>query len=269
MKNLFIRSASRFLLATPLLAAFAPVTHGQGFAALVSPPRFELRANPGERVRDVIEITNAGQLPARYHFKTADWALGADGQVSILEEIQPDSCRPWVAIERRTVEVPGGGRLRYRFEVAPPTGTPAGECRFAVLIEGDDPVVTSGEGFQLPVKGRIGIIVYVQIGDANAKLDVKEIGFTDLNGKRAPALFVRNSGNAHGRLGGFLTGTDGQGRKLDFSPSSLPILPGETRAIALTAANERNEPIPTPFPVTIRGTLEWTGGRLPFEHRFD
>lgn len=269
MKNLLTRYALRCLLATPAFATLAPTAHGQGFSALVSPPRFELRTAPGERVRDVIEITNAGQLPARYHFKTADWILSSDGQVSILEEIQPDSCRPWVAIERRTVEVPGGGRLRYRFEVSPPAGTRPGECRFAVLIEGDDPVVTSGEGFQLPVKGRIGIIVYVEVGDASPKLDIKDIGFTDVNGKRTPALFVRNSGNAHGRLGGFLTGTDSEGRKLDFSPSSLPILPGETRAITLTAANDRNEAIPIPFPVTIRGTLEWTGGRLPFEHRFD
>lgn len=269
MNNLLIRHALCFLLTASVFAAFASPAHGQGFAALVSPPRFELRTNAGERTRDVIEITNAGSMPARYHFKTADWILGADGQVLILEEIQPDSCRPWVAIERHKVEVPGGGRLRFRFEVAPPAGTPPGECRFAVLIEGDDPVVTSGEGFQLPVKGRIGIIVYAQVGDANPKLEIKDIGYTDVNGQRTPALFIRNSGNAHGRVGGFLTGTDSRGQRLDISPSSLPIMPGETRAIALSAANERNEPIPTSLPVTIRGTLEWSGGRLPFEHRFD
>ena len=92
----------------------------QGFAALVSPPRFELRAKPGERQREVMEITNGGQSPARYRFRTADWALGADGQIIVYEELQPTSCRPWVAIERGVVELPAGGRLRYRFEVTPP-----------------------------------------------------------------------------------------------------------------------------------------------------
>jgi hypothetical protein len=56
---------------------------------------------------------------------------------------------------------------------------------------------------------------------------------------------------------------------LDFAPSSLPILPGETRVIALSATNDRDEQIEPKAPVTVRGTLEWAGGRLPFERRFD
>ena len=47
------------------------------------------------------------------------------------------------------------------------------------------------------------------------------------------------------------------------------ILPGEVRAIALTATNDRDESVEPKGPVTIRGTLEWSGGRLPFEQRFD
>ena len=159
--------------------------------------------------------------------------------------------------------------MRYRFEVTPPADAAAGECRFAVLIEGDDPAVASGEGFRLPVKGRIAIVVYVAVGEATPKLEIEKTGWTEQNGKRVPALFVRNTGNAHGRLAGFLNGTDSAGRRLDFAPSSLPILPGEVRAIALTATNDRDEPVEPKGPVTIRGTLEWSGGRLPFEQRFD
>ena len=103
------------LLGRPGLLAFA-----QGFAALVAPPRFELKAKPGERLREVIEITNGGAQPAKYRFRTADWTLGADGQIAIFDDLQPKSCRPWVAIERSSAEVPSGGRLRYRFEVTPP-----------------------------------------------------------------------------------------------------------------------------------------------------
>jgi fimbrial chaperone protein len=258
-----------------LIALFAAMTApmdpvaAQGFAALVSPPRFELRAKPGERQRQVLELTNGGQSPARYRFRTADWALGADGQIIVHEEMQPKSCRPWVAIERSVVEVPAGGRLRYRFEVAPPAEAAAGECRFAVLIEGDDPAVASGEGFQLPVKGRIAIVVYVAVGEAAPKLEIEKTGWMQQNGQRVPALFVRNTGNAHGRVTGFLSGTDSAGRRLDFAPSSLPVLPGEVRAIALTSTNDRDEQVEPNGPVTIRGTLEWSGGRLPFEQRFD
>ena len=256
-------------LATVLLGVPAANAAAQGFAALVAPPRFELKAKPGERLREVLEVTNGGAQPARYRFRTADWTLGQNGQVDIAEDLQPQSCRPWVAIERHLAEVPAGGRLRYRFEVTPPADTPTNECRFAILIEGDEPAVASGEGFRLPVKGRIAIVVYVAVGDALPRLEIERAGVVVMNGERVPAVVMRNSGNAHGRLSGFLTGTDIQGRRWDYSPSSLPILPGESRAVALTAINESNEPARTTFPVTIRGTLEWTGGRLPFEHRYE
>src|ERR1700729_4375981 len=108
----------------------------QGFAALVSPPRFELSAKPGKTLRSVIEVSNRSTAPARYLFHTADWTLSPDFSVSFHDDLQPGSCRPWVAIERPEVAVPGGGTLRYRFEVAVPPDAPAGECRFAVMIQG-------------------------------------------------------------------------------------------------------------------------------------
>jgi hypothetical protein len=263
-----LRAFVALTLGALLSGAHAP-TAAQGFAALVSPPRFELSARPGTTQRALMEITNGGSQAARYRFRTADWSLGPEGQVTILEDLQPGSCRPWVAIERAMADVPSGGRLRYRFEVTPPADAPAGECRFAVLVEGDEPAVASGENFKLPVRGRIGVIVYVTVGDASPKLEVEKSGFATFNGKRTPTVFVRNAGTAHGRLSGFLTGTDAKGQRFDITPSGLPILPGETRAIALTAANDRNEPIELPLPITIRGNLEWSGGRLPFEHRFE
>jgi hypothetical protein len=256
-------------LALALLLGAGCNAYAQGFAALVAPPRFELTAAPGERQRAVVEITNGGAQPARYRFRTADWSLGEDGQVSIYDTLQPGSCRPWVSIERPTVEVPAGGRLRYRFEVTPPAEAKSGECRFAVLVEGDEPVVAAGENFKLPVRGRIAVVVYVAVGDAAPKLEVAKASVIAISGRPTPVVHVRNTGNAHGRLSGFLTGTDAQGRSWEVWPSSLPILPGETRAVTLAAANDRNEPIPVPLPITIRGTLEWSGGRLPFEHRFE
>jgi hypothetical protein len=252
-----------------LLLGSSAAAFGQGFAALVAPPRFELKAKPGSRVREVIEITNGASQPARYRFRTADWTLAPDGRVSVADDLQPASCRPWVAIERNAAEVPAGGRLRYRFEVAPPVDAPAGECRFAVLIEGEEAAIASGDNFRMPIKGRIAVVVYVSVGEAAPRLEIDKAGTVQLNGQRVPAVFIRNTGNAHGRLSGFLTGTDGQGRRWDYTPSSLPILPGETFAVTLSASNDRGQPVETTFPITIRGTLEWAGGRLPFEHRFD
>jgi hypothetical protein len=250
-------------------AAFSTGAAAQGFAAVVSPPRFELAAKPGETVRQVVEITNAGVLPATFRVRTADWTLAPDAGVAFSEALSAGSCRPWVAIERKEIVVPGGGRYRYRFEVQPPADAPPGECRFAVMIEGDEQAVRTASGLNVPVSGRIGVIVYVAVGSAAPDLQIVGTTLADADGQRAPVLKIRNAGNAHGRLGGFLSGVDAKGQRRDFAPSTLPILPGETRAIALVAdavpANGGN----VAFPIRIQGTLEWgSGQRIELDQQF-
>lgn len=261
------------LLIASAIAAFAAIVSfgaaAQGFAAVVSPPRFELSAKPGERVREVVEITNASAQPATYRLRTADWTLAADAGVSFSDALAAGSCRPWVAIERREITVPGGGRYRYRFEVLPPADAPAGECRFALMIEGDEQSVRTSSGLNVPVSGRIGVIVYVTIGQAAPDLQLAGASVAKVDGKRVPVLSVHNTGNAHGRLGGFLSGVDAKGRTLEFTPSTLPILPKETRSIALGATDGANEIADIAYPVRIKGVLEWGDGkRIEFDQLF-
>jgi hypothetical protein len=228
-----------------------------GFAALVSPPRFEVKGKPGTTVRQVFELSNRSAAPAKFRIHTADFTLGADYSVAFHEELIPGSCRPWVAIERPLVSLPGGGTIRYRFEVAVPADAPPGECRFGILIEGDEPSVTQAQSLQLPVVGRIGIIVYVKVGDGTPKIEVFGPEVASLNGVRVPALRVHNSGEVHARMSGFLTGTDAAGKKYDVTPSDLPILPGEERLVYLTPSTPEQEHPQASFPMTVKGTLEW------------
>jgi P pilus assembly chaperone PapD len=263
----------RRTLITSAIAAFAAILSSgvaaQGFAAVVSPPRFELSAKPGERLREVVEITNASAMPANYKMRTADWTLGSDASVSFSDALAPGSCRPWVAIERRDIAVPGGGRYRYRFEVEPPSDAPPGECRFALMIEGEEQLVRAPSGLSVPVSGRIGVIVYVRVGSAAPDLEIVGSSVEEVDAKRLPVLRVRNTGNAHGRLGGFLSGVDAKGRSLEFTPSTLPILPGETRAISLAATDGTTEVADIAYPVRVKGTLEWGDGkRVELDQQF-
>jgi hypothetical protein len=92
-------------------AVLSNSVRAQGFAAMVSPPRFELSAKPGKTLRGVIEVSNRSSATSRFLIHTADWTLGRDFSVSFQDDLQPGSCRPWVAIERPQVEVPGGGTV--------------------------------------------------------------------------------------------------------------------------------------------------------------
>ena len=68
---------------------------------------------------------------------------------------------------------------------------------------------------------------------------------------------------------GFLSGKDATGRKYDFTPSDLPILPGEVRDVLLTPSIGDNSATPSlAFPVAVQGTLEWANRSIPLDEQF-
>jgi hypothetical protein len=260
----------RLDIAGLLLAAcaLAPAGAGaQGFSALVSPPRFEDQVKPGTVYRNVVEISNVSGAAAHYTLKTADWHLDAQGSAVFDTALAPGSCRPWVGLEAADIQIAANGKRRYRFEVAVPADAPVGECRFAILLEGDPETV--GGALALPVSGRIGIIVYLGVGEAAARLHLLDTGVAELEGRKLPVLRVRNDGNAHSRLEGLVDGTDANGRKLSFLPSSLPLMPGETRTIALTPqADDAASTAPViAYPLQLKGALDWGKQRLELDAR--
>lgn len=248
-----------------------PSARAGEFAVSASPPRFELALRPGERSRQILEITNASAETNTLGIRTADWSLGTDNSVAFYEELQPGSCRPWVALERRELSVTRERPYRFRFEIQAPTDTKPGECRFAIMLEGQEQVGRAVGGLDFPFSARLGVVVYVAVGGAAPELSVVGSGVQTVNGKPTPVLQVRNSGSAHGRLLGFLSGTDAANTELEFAPASMPILPGETRAIALTATRpgDPDTVVQVQFPVTISGKLEWGNGQTQnIEQRF-
>ena len=163
----------------------------------------------------------------------------------------------------------GKGAYRFRFEVSPPADTPRGECRFAILVEGAPLTVKTKSGLGVPVSGRLGVIVYLEIGGAQANLKMIGTAVAKVNGEPTPVIQVKNDGDAHGRLAGFLGGTDAHGARLSFAPATFPILPGETRYIPLVVDQPENSPpVHIAFPITIHGKLQWAGGATPFLQRF-
>ena len=228
------------------------------FAVAISPPRFELQTRPGETLRRTLEITNAASRQATYTLKTADWNYEPGGTVNFSEALSPDSCRPWVAIERRQLVAVPGRPYRFRFEVTPPAGTPPTECRFAILIEGEDEQAGAG-GLSVPFNARMAVVVYLGVGNVQPQLGIVDSAIQTIDGTPTPALRVRNTGGAHGRLGGYLTGIDASDSRLDFTPADSPILPGESRWIPLNATRQGQPEVRAvpKLPVVIKGKLEW------------
>lgn len=246
--------ALRAALASIVLAS-APMAHAQ-FAAAVTPPRFEFSVEPGDVSRQVLEIANAVAGPASYRVYTADWTMSPDGALQFYDALQPGSCRPWVAIERREVTVAASARMRFRFEVAPPAGTTPRECRFALMLESLPQDVRAATS-TFPMSGRIGVIVYARVGDVRAQLRADETAVDTYDGRPTAMLTVSNLGQATGRLAGVLQGRDAAGRAIEMSPESVPILPGQSRRVALPEYRPSTSP---QWPLQVHGELEYEGG---------
>jgi len=245
-----------------LLAAMAAPAHAE-FAVALSPPRFELETDAGSLVRRMLEISNAGSEPVRLSIRTADWVFAPNGAVDFFDELQPGSCRPWVAIERREITVRPGRPFRLRFEVTPPAGTAPVECRFALLVEGKDGSLGKAGDISIPYTGRLAAIVYVGVGGVKPELSIAGTELRQLNGEPTPVLLIRNSGGAHGRPRGLLSGTDASGVSIELAPSGEPVMPGETRAISLVSTKTSDPAIrvvPRP-PITAKGSIDWLSGQ--------
>ncbi len=254
---------------TGLLGTLSLDATAQGISAAVSPPRIEAQVNPGQTHRQVVEINHSGLKTGHYRIYTNDWTLQPDGGVAFTDKLVMGSCRPWVAIEKKEVLIQPRGRYRYRFEIAVPSGAMAGECRFALMIEGVEPVTVDHGGVAMPVSGRMAVIVYAAVGDAKPKMSVAAHAVADVQGQVVPVVDVRNDGNAHGRFDGAVVAVDAEGNKVELLPSSLPILPGETRRVALAPAPTEGQPMAAlKFPVAIKGELEAGKDKLPLDLTF-
>jgi fimbrial chaperone protein len=258
------RARARFALLLSAVVLPSQIC-AQEFAVVVTPPRFEDRAKAGTTYRNVIEINNTSSKASRYTVQTADWTLDAQGAPVFSQALSKDSCRPWVGVEAAAISVKGNGKRRYRFEVAVPAGTPRGECRFAIMIEGETQPPRGN--VPLPISGRIGVIVYLAIGEAAPKLEVVETRTANIQGRSLPVLRVRNLGDMHGRLDGYLGGIDAKGRRIVLVPDNSPILVGATRDIPLyPQAEDNNAQAPDiVYPLRIKGRLDSGSQRLDIE----
>ena len=84
-----------------------------------------------------------------------------------------------------------------------------------------------------------------------------------------PQLRVTNSGNAHGRLAGFIAGVDALGKQIDFVPEALPILPAQSRLIPLIPNVAGNVAVTLTYPLAVKGSLEWGDAKTAIDLRFE
>ena len=249
------------------------LTHAGTFAVRISPPNFELKAKPGEVIREIITIENTDVETGVYDIRTADWAFNENSGVVIHPPDKPlsqGSCRPWTRLERTRLEVASNRIKRYRFEVHIPEDAQDGACKFAVVLSPAPETVDSMKmgNIDMPILGSIAVIVYVTVGEARPDIVVQGVKKIIQDEEPVPMLKLHNRGNAHARPFGSVKAQDSKGKTADLLVVPFPILPGETRDIQLTADSrlsgieKMSELI---FPISVKGMIEWDGGSTRIE----
>jgi hypothetical protein len=271
MKSSYCLSPCLLLVAG---ASLAPAAFAAGFAAGISPSKFELRAAPGEVLRDTITIVNPADGPADYHLRTADWYLNDASGIEFIEDaLAEGSCRPWVRLERRTLQLRPGEQKKYRFEVHVPADAPPGLCRFAILIEPAEAISArlGDSGVSFPVVGRYAVVTYVTIGDAQADIEYLGTGAQLVNEQHLPTLKLRNTGKTYDRAFGQVLATDSENQRVMLIPSSFPVLPERTEEILLTPETgpDGASQIRFVYPLTLSGRIEIGGETLRIEETFE
>lgn len=236
------------------------------FEVAVSPTRLTINGDAGQRIGQSLKIYNLGAVPTALSFRTLDWSFTPTGELKFHDELLPGSCRPWVSLERRTSQMTARSNASFRFQVEVPAGTPRGECRFMIAVEGVDPaqqaqINSGGASLSLPVSGRIAVAVYLAVGGATPKLELQQIGTDSLKKDRKPVVRITNTGDAHGRLDGVLEATGADGKPFELVPDGGPILPGQTRTLTLNARSPgKDAPPQLQYPMKLEGTLDWDQG---------
>jgi hypothetical protein len=251
------------------LCLFSGFVWAQNFSAAVSPPRFELKTQAGKTVKQTFTLFNMGFEGSQYHVSTNDWKYN-HGQLSFHKELLPGSCREWVKLERHKISVPAGKERKFRFEVHVPPNTPTQECRFAIMVEGTESAKNQvGSSINLPVNGRLALIVYLAINGAKPQLAISQLKTVGYRGMTLPALQVVNKGNAHGRLQGTLAAKSADGKSLDFSVSTSPIMVGDQEQLLLMpsqfgkALDKQN----WQYPLQLDGKIYWEEGAFEIKKK--
>ncbi|MEA2020528.1 MAG: hypothetical protein U9M98_02300 [Patescibacteria group bacterium] len=207
----------------------------------VSPPVFELTANPGDTLKNVIRVSNPHEEPLKVSVDTRNFvAVGEVGSVGLTEEETPYSLASWISVTPTQVEIPGESSWYFNVETnVPLNAEPGGHFGSVVFKTGGGAVQQTGAAvtqelgslFLLRVSGKVTEDGRVESFSAEKKFwEYGPIRFD---------LRVENNGNVHIKPQGKIAITNMLGKEVaevDVKPQN--VLPDAVRKFSPTWEKE-------------------------------
>lgn len=199
----------------------------------LSPPTFEISANPGDTLQNTIRVENLNNRPIKVIVEKRNFtALGEEGSVSLTEEETPFSLASWISVEPNEVEIGANSTRTFVFSTKVPLNAePGGHFGSIVFKIGSDTKVAQTGA---TVSQELGALVLLKIaGKTTEKGILESFNAQKLFWEKGPVDFeirVKNEGNVHLKPSGTVTIMNTMGKKIaHFEIEPKNVLPGAIR----------------------------------------
>ena len=243
-----------FFILTTVAGGFSAQAADSGRGFTITPPVFELKANPGDRLEEVVSVFNSGSEDISIASSIENLKpMGEQGQVQVIggSEEGLASLKDWIKVKGGSFNLAKGTTKNVTFDVnVPANAEPGGH--FATVLFGTTGTKVDSTGSQLSQK--IGTLVLLTVaGQAKELATVTKFSpAKKLYLKNQTINFdlkIANQGNVYIRPRGFLVMTNIFGRKVtQIETDGKNILPGATREIPLEFKSKR---LYGPYTVTL------------------
>lgn len=239
-----IKMVRRYVWSATILVLLGAFGLGGGFVAAqesssgtglsLSPPTFEISANPGDSLKNVIRVQNISEKNLKVVVEKRNFtALGEEGSVSLTEEETSFSLASWITPGWSEFDLPAKGNINFPFEIKVPLNAEPGG-HFGSLVFKIGGATPSQTGAALAQE--LGALILLQVsGDVREAAVLESFQVDKSFAEYGPVSFearVRNSGNVHVKPLGSLAITDLFGRHVaTVAVEGRNVLPGAVRRL--------------------------------------
>lgn len=217
-----------------LLIALVQVSHAQESAGFsISPPSFEVSANPGDTIKNVVKVTNITTNPIALETLSKDFiAVGNEGAVELLDENSSFSLASWVSFEVDTITLQPKQTALIDYQIKVPDNAEPGGKFASLIFRTVPPKNTEVTGATLAQE--IGALVLMRVaGDAKEYAKISEFKSDRSIYEYGPiefTLIVKNEGSVHVRPKTNVTITNTLGKRVaSISLGEKNVLPAAER----------------------------------------
>lgn len=228
----------RYLFVFPLLAGLLFVGHAlhaqqPPLSLAISPPTFELSANPGDTKTNSLRVDNLTDEPQHITVGRRNFtALGEEGQPNLTEDETAFALASWLRVTPETVIIPPRASQVFEFVITVPANAEPGGHFGSIIFKTDAKPVTGQSG--VAVGQEIGSLILLKVaGQINEQASIESFKPAKNFWEYGPVTFetrLKNAGNVHVKPVGTITITNMFGRKVATLPlESRNVLPSSIR----------------------------------------